>query len=148
MHVCVCLSVTDITPPNCNAYSRNEAVTFTITYSGNKAPTCILLHWPTRLYIYKELRSLQLLRVWLTLAALAHSHGRDEAGRECDILVITYTKWLRARAAHNMGNRWQCCNVHKKTSIHRSFPPFLRPCLPADLPACRPADRLTDRPTY
>ncbi len=58
--------------------------------------------------------------MWLTLASLAHSHGRDEAGREC---VITYTKWLRAGAAHNMGNLWQCCNVDEKTSIQRSFPP-------------------------
>ncbi len=72
-------------------------------------------------------RLLQLLRVWLTLASLAHSHGRDEAGREC---VITYTKWLRARAAHNMGNLWQC-NVHKK-------PPSIAPSLPLSLPACWP----------
>ncbi len=85
---------------------------------------------------------LQLLRVWLTLA---HSHGRDEAGRECDILVITYTKWLKARAAHNMGNLWQCCNVHKTPpSIAPSLPPSLRSCLLT----CLPAERLTDRPTY
>ncbi len=90
-------------------------------------------------FIYKLLRSLQLLRVWLTLASLAHSHGRDEAGRECDILVITYTKWLRSRAAHNMGNLWQCCNVHKK-------PPSIAPSLPPSVPACLPASRPTDWP--
>ncbi len=76
----------------------------------------------------------------LTLASLAHSHGHDEAGRECDILVITYTKWLRARAAHNMGNLWQCCNVHKK-------PPSIGPSLPPSVDACLPAGRPTDRST-
>ncbi len=89
--------------------------------------------------------SLQLLRVWLTLASLAHSHGRDEAGRECDILVITCTKWLRARAAHNMGNLWQCWNVHKKPP---SIAPSLPPSVPACLPACCPACLLAGRPKW
>ncbi len=48
---------------------------------------------PTYVYIYKwvrslhplgSLRSLQLLRAWLSLASLAQSHGCDEVGKERD----------------------------------------------------------------
>ncbi len=41
--------------------------------------------------------------------------GGSEGGREWDwIIVITHSKWLRASAAHNTGNVWQCCNFYTK----------------------------------
>ncbi len=104
----------------------------------------------------RSLRSLTHMGVMSSLASatpsvayapLAHSHVRDEFARfsysECglrslthmgvmrqggnDILVITYTKCLRARAAHNMGNLRKC-NVHEK-------PPSIAPSLPPSVPA-------------
>ncbi len=40
--------------------------------------------WVRSLHPLGSLRSLQLLRVWLSLASLAQSHGCDEVGKERD----------------------------------------------------------------
>ncbi len=45
---------------------------------------------PCNMYMYRIVSNtssfarVSYSEVWLTLASLAHSHGRDEAGKECD----------------------------------------------------------------
>ncbi len=55
-------------------------------------------------FSYSEcgLRSLQLLWVWLTLASLAHSHGRDESVNLVDVVKSTCTLYAARIEYHTV----------------------------------------------
>ncbi len=86
--------------------------------------------------------SLQLLRVWLTLASLAHSHGHDEFARfsysKCGLRSfarsLTWVWWGREGTwLHYLPPTWGDSNVRQYQNWGHPNSPFvdviLRPCL-------------------